>query len=71
MIGYVETAPTIEPHNGGFLATFMSGNELIQLMLTPHAVFYLEQKIRKAKAEATYAALGKDPIPLKPKQRRR
>jgi hypothetical protein len=72
MIAFVDKPPTFEPHGDCFLVTFQSGADQINLMLTPHAALYLEQKIRKAKAQATYAALGKEPIPFpKPKRRKR
>lgn len=71
MIAYVDTPPMIEPLNGGFLMTLKSGDEQINIMLTPHAAFYLEQRIRKAKAEGASAALGKEPIPFKSKPGKR
>lgn len=38
MIGFVDTAPEIKPHGGGFLVTFTSGDEEASYFLTLHAL---------------------------------
>jgi hypothetical protein len=38
MIAYIDAAPTIEPHGGGFLVTFRSGDSETAFMLTLHAM---------------------------------
>ena len=71
MIAYIDTPPTIEPHNDGFLLTFMSGGTETQLFLTLHAMSGLCGKgtlrVKEAQAKSTMFS----PVPLKPKQRRR
>lgn len=54
MITYVDSPPTIEPHNGGFLVAFKSGDDETTLMLTLNAMTHLcgrgMHKVKEAQA---------------------
>ena len=63
MIAYVDKSPMIEPHNGGFLVTFKSGDTETAFMLTLHAMTALcgpgMAKVKEAQASCV------PPIPFK------
>lgn len=71
MIVFVDRYPSIEPHGDGFLVTFKSGEESIQLMLTRHAALGIGPIFAKAWAKATLAQLDKEPIKFPAKKRKR
>jgi hypothetical protein len=70
MITYVDTAPTIELRNGGFILTFKSGDTETQMLLTLHAMTALcgvgMHRVKEAQLSQPF-----EPIPFKPKRGRR
>lgn len=54
MISFVDQAPRIEPHSGGFILTFTSGDTETQMLLTLHAMSALcgigTGKVKEAQA---------------------
>jgi hypothetical protein len=68
MIALVDTPPTVEPHNGLFLLTAKSGDEIVQIALTRYALRFLEQRCKEADAKQRLADL-EEPIPFKRRKR--
>jgi hypothetical protein len=68
MIAYIDAAPTIEPHGGGFLVTFKSGDRETAFMVTLHAMSAL-CGIGMAKVKQAQAAQFQ-PTPFPKKGRR-
>jgi hypothetical protein len=68
MIAYIDSPPTIEVNNGGFLVTFKSGNTETQMMLTMHAMTHLAGRgttsVKEAQTKAAISAM--EVLPFRP-----
>jgi hypothetical protein len=65
MIAYVDKPPTIEAHDGLFVLTAKSGDEAVQIALTPHALTGMLRAGARASDEFFEATLSFEVTPIR------